>query len=250
MIQFCNFQPGIIGLIGEYGDINDKFSLLTTNKTIFRIFFESYISHIPDIDKILNILHNEYLIDNFLRTNIQFITNRHKYKLFIIDIRIRLLLRRINIPFTSNTEILPILNKYLDHSNVSISLLISNLDIIELIDKLISNKYTITKKLSILFPLYKQHKQLIDKIINRGELLYNIENYTIPLLSLYKIENKPLLDKLLTRPNYSIREIVYEYDNLSSMYTGIYKKMIDEFILIEYELHTVIRRVNYYKKYC
>ncbi len=249
MIQFCNFQPEIIGLITKYADINNKFSILTTNKTIFKIFFESYISHILDIDKIIYILQNEYLIDNFLRTNIQFITNRHKYKLFIIEIRIKLLLKRIKIPFTSDMEILPILNKYSDHNNVSISLLISNPDNFFVIDKLISNKYTITKKLSMLFPLYKQHKQLIDKIINRGELLYNIENYTIPLLSLYKIGNKPLLDKLLTRPYYSIREILYEYDELSSMYTGIYKTMIDDFILIEYELHTVVRRVNYYKKY-
>ena len=251
MIAFAEHYSGIFGLIAEYGDINEQFNLIATNKLIFRIFFQSYISKILDIDKIIHLLQNKCMINNYKKTNIWNSIDNHKRNIFIIETHIKFLWKKIKIPFTNNTEILPILNTYSNDYKVRIPLLISNPYILDLIAKLLSKDYTIsqiTKNLYKLFPLYKKDNiQLINKIINKNELLNNIKNFTIPLLSLYTINNKPLIDKLLIK--YDIREIVFHFDELLSLYTGRYIKTIDHLITVEYELYTVIRRVNYYKKY-
>ena len=240
-MHISNLQSDLFGLIIEYSGISEHFKLLTTNKTIYTLFFDSYISQILDINNVLDILHKENLLNTIQKNKL---IDNQKYNKFFIEINIKLLLKKINKVFIKNTHIIPILHMHFDKYNISIPLVISNPNIICLLNFLIcrgDHLYTLSSYLPKIAHLYTEtNKSLIDKLIYRGDHLYNISKYIIQLLQLYILDNKTLIDNLIYRGDYLYNILTY----VPQLCTLNNRILINDLIYKGHQLSTIIMIVS------
>ena len=225
-MHLSNFPSELFGLIIEYGNTLDHIKLFTTNKKINVLFFNSYISQILDINNIISLLN----------------TSQQNNK-FFIEMKIKLLFKKINKRFIKKTYVMPTLHMFLDKYNVSIASVIINPNIINLIIKLITRGDTLydisnyVPKLGDLYILY--NITFIDNLIYRGDSLYNISSNILQLLDLYTLDNKSLIDNLIYRGDHLYNISTY-FSQLLQLYTLDNKPLIDNLIYSGKHIKTII----------